>query len=399
VIRVKSAALARPPLVALLAAAALSCGGRADASPGFAERDSAGVRIVTSTAPAEHWVLDRAPLLSLGEGVEEGPTSFFRVAAITFLPNERFAVANAGTEQLRIFTTRGDLIAEVGGRGNGPEQFSGLTWLAVHGDSIYSYDDRNDRIAVRDATGKLARTFRLQWVFGGLQPALVLRDGTILAFAARRLGELPGTGIVLDSALVSRYDLTGALLDSIGRFPHNQRVVYEHGNGQTVLSLPFSAFAAFADTPSGSCTEFGTVPEVRCFRTDGTTSLLIRTTARPRPVQQADRDAYFEEEAHASNPVRAQIVRRMRDQLIYPDTLPAFADMIGDGAGRVWVEIYPTTGASTVTWQVFDGGRWAGALDVPAAFRIMAVSGDRVLGVWENELGVESLRMYRFRKD
>jgi hypothetical protein len=384
------------PLAALIAAAVLSCGGRADASPGFTERDSAGVRIVTSTAPAERWVLDRAPLLSLGEGVEEGPTSFFRVTAMTFLPHERFAVANAGTEQVRIFTTKGDLAVEVGGSGNGPEQFSGLSWLAVHGDSIYAYDDRNDRIAVRDATGKLARTFRLQWVFGALQPALLLRDGTILAFAARRLGELPGSGILLDSALVSRYDLAGALIDSIGRFPHNQRVLYLHGNGQTVLSLPFSAFAAFVDTPSGPCTEFGTVPEVRCFRADGTTSLLIRTPATPRPVQQADRDAYFEQELHSGNPVRAQIVRRMRDELIYPDTLPAFADMIGDDAGRVWVQIYPTTGADSVTWQVFDAGRWVGTLDVPAALRIMAVSDNRVLGVWKNELGVESLRMYRF---
>ncbi len=56
--------------------------------------------------------------------------------------------------------------------------------------------------------------------------------------------------------------------------------------------------------------------------------------------------------------------------------------------------MYPLPGAATVTWDVLAPKGWAATLEVDARFHLMAVQGERALGVWRDELGVESIRVY-----
>ena len=70
--------------------------------PRWVEVDSAGVRIVTSEGPATEWKVSADPVLSLGTVEGEGPDQFFRVRDVEFVGPDRFAVANEGTEQVRV---------------------------------------------------------------------------------------------------------------------------------------------------------------------------------------------------------------------------------------------------------------------------------------------------------
>ena len=379
---------------ALLLLAILAACSDAEPASTWTERDSAGVRIVENAAPLETWSIPDEPTLSLGATSEEGPAQFFRVAGIAFLPDDRFVVANTGTDHLRIFDSSGQFVAEVGGNGNGPDEYSVLAHVWLLGDSILAYDYRNDRISVRDVSGKLARTFRLEWFSGGLEPETVLRDGTVATITARRMTELPGTGLILDSALISRYDLTGALIDSLGRFPHNQRVTFSSGNMNTTLGLPFSVNGRLAPSRDGYCYAFGTRFEIRCFSYAGSATSLIRTAASPRPIGRSDIDWFWENELTDDNPGRSAGLRRNREQMIFPDTFPAFADLLADDQWRAWAQVYPLPDAAEREWQVFEEGRWIARLTVPPEFQLMAISGDRVIGVWRDELGVESVRLY-----
>jgi hypothetical protein len=387
----------RPSLVVL--ATVLAGCTAAEPTTTWAERDSAGVRIVENTAPLETWSIRDEPTLSLGATSEEGPTQFFQIRGIAFLPDDRFVVANAGTDQLRIFGASGGLVAEVGGRGNGPDEYSVLAHVWRVGDSILAYDYRNDRISVRDLSGVLARTFRLEWFSGGLVPETLLRDGTVMTITARRLGEIEGTGLLLDSALISRYDLDGALIDSLGRLPHNQRVTFSDGNSNSTLGLPFSVYGKLAPSPDGYCYAFGVRFEIRCFSSAGSTTLIVRTITLPRPIGPLDIDWFWENALADANPVAAASMRRRREVMPFPDTFPAFEDLLADDQERTWAEVYPLPDAPTREWQVFEDGRWIARLTVPSAFQVMAISGDRLIGVWRDELGVESVRSYAILRE
>ena len=119
-----------------------------------------------------------------------GPTEFFRIRDLDFLPGDRLPVVNGGTEEIRFFTRAGAFLGSVGRKGNGPKEFNGLRWLAATGDSLLTYDSGNDRLSVRDRLGLYGRTFRLEWLSGILSPVEVLSDGSVLGLTARHIAEL-----------------------------------------------------------------------------------------------------------------------------------------------------------------------------------------------------------------
>lgn len=358
--------------------------------------DSAGIRIVTSRGPAAEWSLADDPILELGqlEGARE--TGFFRIRDILFLPDERIAIANQGSETIRFFTTTGAYLGEAGGEGAGPDEFRLLSWIALRGDSLLAYDELNDRVSVRDLEGRLARSFRLEWHSGRIRPAAVLADGDLLAYTVRGLGDIAGNGVVVDSALLSVHDLEGARLDTLARVPLLERVVKSDGYRNTVLGLPFSTFGSLIVAPGGVCHTFGPAPQLGCLAEDGAPATLIRTGLAPRPVT-PEHAAWFWQDALATadeNPPAAAALQRMRDDMPFPEAFPAFSDLLTDDAGRIWAQVYRLPESEDVEWHVFEDGRWAARLAVDPAFRVEAVSADRAIGVWTDELGVESVRMY-----
>jgi hypothetical protein len=373
-----------------------SCGGGTGVGASV-EVDSAGIKIITSASPSEEWVLEPEPELALGVR-NGGPTEFYGVRAIAFLPGDRIAIANRGTDEIRFFTRYGEYLGAVGRTGSGPEEFRGLYWLVSLGDSLLTHDSGNDRVSVRDSFGRYGRTFRLEWDWGIVTPAAVLPDGTLAGITTRHMVEMPGTGLILDSALVSRYDLTGALVDSVGRFPHNQRVVRRVGGHQTTLGLPYSAMGRLVGTSDGFCYAFGVTPEVKCYDPNGRLLRIARLGFDPVPVTPADVQSYWERELASRNERYVQALRRMRDVMVFPDFFPAFADLRVDDRDRLWARVYAHPDAAQVEWVVFERGRWIARLIVDQAFALLAIEGERVIGVWRDELGVEFVRMHRLRR-
>ena len=61
---------------------------------------------------------------------------------------------------------------------------------------------------------------------------------------------------------------------------------------------------------------------------------------------------------------------------------------MGDGTGRIWLEDYAPTGTQSRGWTVLDSaGNPLGHLTLPAGLRLQQASGDRILGIHENEDG------------
>jgi len=63
----------------------------------------------------------------------------------------------------------------------------------------------------------------------------------------------------------------------------------------------------------------------------------------------------------------------------------------------VWTQIYSADVLGPATWDVFNElGEWLGKVKTPPGFSVLNVNGDRIVGVWRNELGVEHVRVYQF---
>jgi len=102
--------------------------------------DSAGVEIVTNRSDGASWRLSQVPVLSLGVVDQGGPTEFYRVSDLELLEDGGLAVANTGTEEVRLFASGGQYRGSYGGDGYGPEEFRRLAMLDAQADSLLTYD-------------------------------------------------------------------------------------------------------------------------------------------------------------------------------------------------------------------------------------------------------------------
>ena len=117
----------RRRFVLLVFVVVVSCD-RAPDSPPFVVRDSAGIRIVENTnplwQPGQEWRLSPEPVVDIGGGETE-EQQLFRVAGALRLGNDRIAIADGGSMELRFYDSNGGHEKSVGGRGEGPGEFQG----------------------------------------------------------------------------------------------------------------------------------------------------------------------------------------------------------------------------------------------------------------------------------
>jgi len=96
------------------------------------------------------------PVVEIGGSLDHPDDQLFRVAGAVRLPDGRIAVANAGSDEIRIYDEGGRLQRSLGREGSGPGEFRGIRslylrppdWLAV-------FDATHQRITVYSAAGVL----------------------------------------------------------------------------------------------------------------------------------------------------------------------------------------------------------------------------------------------------
>lgn len=88
--------------------------------------------------------------------------------------------------------------------------------------------------------------------------------------------------------------------------------------------------------------------------------------------------------------------RRVLEELPRPATWPRFLALRLDRAVNLWVRESAETHGDVDLWSMFDpDGRLASRLNVPAGFEILDIRNATVLGVIEDEMGVERAQVYR----
>ena len=387
-----------------------ACGSGAEAEPPTVTlRDSAGVEIVQNRgdgwAAGNGWRLASEPQLQIGmaEGADEYLLS--RVATVRRLDDGSILLANSGSASLRHYDAGGRFIRSIGGQGEGPGEFRGLSWFAVlPGDSLVAFDRMLRRVSLFDLDGAfLGSTAVTPNVPDGVPtPLASWTDGSLLLEISHSSSRSQRALDVVDRgpSVYVRTSRAGQVLDTIAVLPGPQWLSSEM-NGM-VLTMPalFGRFPVAAVLGERAFLASNDRYEIGVYGPDGRLQRLIRREQEPAPVTTVEFERIRGEIlAGQDEPALRAQLERMLDNMPVPETYPAFTTFLPDDAGNVWVRETPSTEEGPSTWAVFDpDGRLLGSLQLPAAFLPRHIGEDSVVGVLTDELGVQRVVVYQLIK-
>ncbi len=366
-------------------------------------RDSAGITIVENARPPDgsrlEWRIGPEPTVSIGVVEGEEPYMLHGAFSSVRLPDGRIVVANLGSQELRVFDSSGSHLATLGGRGEGPGEFTSLVHVARWpGDSIAAWHTAGLGIAVFDSDGRFGRSFAL----GSSEKAIWLRPR---AQAVREVGDVLSITAPegADTAVVELRDGEGALLSSLGTHRGREVIVTTDERGSRYLR--FKAYGRelvaglWGDHVVASPNDRY---EIRAFGADGALARIVRRSHELRAPTEADRAPYVEEQLsyYEGANLPEALVERARQEFEttpFAATFPAFSSILGDATGHLWVEAYqlPRDDRPGSLWTVFGpDGRALGFVETPDGLEIHEIGEDYILGAMEDDLGVESVQLW-----
>lgn len=367
-------------------------------------RDSAGVTIVDTEPPPLGtrlaWQIGTQPSLSIG-AIDSGEADqLFRVTDATRLSDGRIAIANSGSNEIRVFNPDGSHAATWGGRGEGPGEFTSYSPTAVAlwpGDSIAAPNPWGGRLSLFDANGNHGRDVRLS-------PPLMdivdlLPGGRIFAKASSGLRP-DATG---SSGLVRIGDEWGILAAdgtqqaSLGEHPGVEWWAIFDSDGSIQGGRPHPYGRSTMGAVWGDLVAVGDSEryEIRAFSADGTLVRIVRREGELDGPSRADLDAYHARRyADMPDEERTQALDQVRDMPLV-ETYPAFAAIMSDRAGYLWVREYWAPDAEGPVWAVFDpDGQLQGLVETPSGLRLFEIGDDYLLGWAYDELQVEHVQIW-----
>ena len=373
----------------LLLALVTAC---ADSTP--AERatvvDSAGITIVTSPASDRlaPFALAAEPALTIG--ALDGPPeyTFRRIEDVDRLRDGRIVVAD--WTRIALYDSAGRHLADRGGSGRGPGEFTRIENVIPCGAGLAVGDAAAPHVTFYDSAGRFVQTVRLHTPGSRRLPKLLsCAPGGRPVVASR-----PSVDIGDDAPRWVRYimvlDTAAGRLDTVMSVPGSP---LHRG-----FPPPFSPFVAMAARDTAIHTAYTGVVEVRTHTLGGGLRRIARVSFDPRPITEDDVERAMEEGLGGLPP---QIVERIGapDPDRAPPTMPAIWGIQVDEAGRLWVEPYrPRWEPRDSAWTVLDAdGTLLGRVFLPPRFRPYHIGTDRVTGVWRDTMDVEYVRMYRLR--
>lgn len=389
---------------ALAASVLISC---ADATPpdpveasDYVVTDSGGVQIVTSppelledTLP---WSVDSLPTLELGQVDGDGPSTFSQIGGVTIVPDGHLVVVDRQSSELRWFDERGRHRFSIGGRGQGPgEYFDPRLLPQVAGDSLLVFDTRLNARRITwvalDGSG-----VRVKGPQAG-PPELLAGSPTVamgsrVLFRSARLQCERGEPCRVPLAL-RLVDFDSAESQTLAELELRFLIYEAPGQAPALTENPFNPIGIAAAGPQGLIVGSGPPFEVRTFDESGRLAKISRVDTPPRPVDQAALDRA--RSALVDLGVSPRSAEDIHSAMDMPESLPAFQSLRVDALGWLWAEIFRVSPDEDHTWLLFDPeGRARGVIELPTDLEVHEIGEDYVVGVWQDDLGVEYVRRY-----
>lgn len=406
-------ALSLIPTICLAACA--DTGGTARAT---VSRDSAGVRIVHSSAPslgAEAWTVSEEPIFRVGAADGADDYWFGALMGMARLSDGTVVAADMHRSRLAFYDRDGRFVRAVGRKGQGPGEHQQIMQLHhLPGDSLL-VEDFNGFAQLFDLRGRFVRRISLASEGEGMAIMRARRligpfgDGT---FAATSGGFAIGPGGPPDSMPIFRVAANGTVEDSILTYPTGMRM-----GPRGPVQVVFAAREQFAAAAGGLYRAYPSRYRIEIHDRDGRLSRVVTREWAPSPISEEELRAYREsyigmqgeDGREVPQQLRAQRERILEESPV-ADHHPPFLRMLVDRGGNVWLQerelahqlppgsFQPTVNA-TSRWNVFNAeGEWLTDVTLPANFRVFEIGEDYLLGLSRDEQEVEQVRVYALRK-
>jgi hypothetical protein len=388
--------------VGVLALLSHGCSHGDDRLPAVVRVDSSGIAVVVnhlSESPNGAWRVSDEPAVTIGVADGLKNYQFHQVAGVHRLTGRTIVVGDAGSNELRLFSTDGQFIRAAGGSGGGPGEFRELSSTYVYNDTVFVYDLRLQRMSIFDNQLNYVGSLSFAGTRDGLPPQPLGRfaDGSWVA-AWTTFGN--SLGLVRGRTLYYRVAADGSAADPIGYFPGPETIqqpVSRVGAYQRHVPFGRSPSATILDTAFvyGSADTY----ELEIRGADGTLKRLIRRSFVPEPISPEDLALWEAENEVPTDlpPSSPSFLTEPASSLPLPPTKAVYSDIRADPTGTLWVGEYAFPNESPKRWALFDAsGRWLGQVSTPDRFHLMEIGEGYVLGVHEDEYGVEYVRMYSF---
>ncbi|HEX6369189.1 MAG TPA: hypothetical protein VF006_09670 [Longimicrobium sp.] len=353
---------------------------------------------------AVQWSVEPRPIIEIGAG--EGEDALFRVTSATRLPDGRIAVANAGTQQVKLFGANGAHLASLGRRGSGPGEFQVPMWVGSHADSILVWDAALERLTVFDDAGRLARTTPFP-ALGGSFPSVIgtFADGSLLlASGTDHDAAARQEGAWRERMRLVRVSPAGRVIDTLATVPSQERYSYRSsdGMGLVVEDLPFGRRTVMDVTDDGVV--LGTGEEYRIRRIDavGTEHEVLHAPWTPHPVSPRDVEEYWARMVTVGGRSdRAEAVAQ-RTRIPYPETLPPYESLVVGAGGELWIgDAQPPEGWDDPDlWRIYSPeGAPLATIELPARVRPQAIGPDWILCTsLDSATHRQTVRLYRYTR-
>jgi hypothetical protein len=372
--------------------------------------DSAGVTIVSNPAEgvwtsSDRWIVEE----DLRIGSEGDPDyQFGQIGArgTAVASDGRIFVLDAQAQHVKVFSPEGVYQSTVGHPGGGPGEIgAGANFLMMGpGDTLLVMDLGNQRVNRYLADGSDAGSFPLSIEQEGLPLNFTATASGVLARQSRPLA-LPQRPAPDSMDAIVAFSCDGSVTDTLLKFPSGKTLSL--GGSSPELNL-FSAEPVW-ELADGMQVLYGMNDDYRIglYAPGGVLSRVITKPFERTSVGERDRDAImrFLERAWTDAGVPPQALARLRGIVHFAEYYPAFARVAIGPDGTFWVqhiqsaseltdeefESYnPLEDTGAPDWDVFDSeGRLLGVVAMPPRFAPRQFVGDKIYGVWRDDLDVQ----------
>jgi hypothetical protein len=402
-------------LIVVVAGIVAACGGGETRWAGTIT-DSAGVTIVSNGdvgiwAPGEEWTVEEEVRI----GSLDGPAEYQigQVGSLAVDSKGRILVLDRQAQHIRVYSADGIYEETIGARGGGPGELGyGMALLTGPGDTLLVPDVRNLRFTRYAPDGSSTGSIRLDPEGAAPMGFKATASGAIVE-QIRQFAMPNQPAIENPMDLLVRLASDGSVIDTVLTFPSGQMQTFDG-------RVHFFAAEPVWDLTENAQIVLGVSDEYRIgIYADGQLERVITKTFQPVAFSDADEAAIWGEleRRWAAANVPAEFQRRARERFDFAEFLPAMATIVAGPGGTLWVqhmrppsELNEEELASVredhmedlggFDWDVFDGeGRYLGIVTMPERFSPSLFRGDKVYGVWRDELNVEYVLRLRIVGD
>lgn len=388
----------------------LGCGEGQSGPSGPVVRDSAGIRIVEVAGDAPELSLAKAPVLEIGASSGDPDQELFRASSAFRLPDGRIFIANSGTQEVRVYDRRGELIDRFGSMGEGPGEFAALDWVTRLGaDSLAVLDIDRQRVTALTTWGEILWTrdvslpLALPWSgdFYSTSGELFLLWDSGDAFDQIQAGAVAAGQTTRSTAALYRYPSDGSEPELVIELAGPEVAVIEGSSGgPATTGAPLGRQVTYAVQPDRIYLGDQAGPDLQVLDTDGHTVGLVRLPVSDLSVTEADIADYQETVLSmiGEDPERREAVLDRIQGFPVAPRKPAYGRVLVDAVGRLWVSDAHHVFEPPDEWSIIDletGER--STLEVPRSFEVFWANEELVLGKWIDPLGVEYVQLYALR--